>query len=35
MIDDIEDFATMKTTVRILTSSGEEAYKTEINWEEI
>lgn len=35
MIDDIEDFATMKTTVRILTSLGEEAYKAEIKWEEI
>lgn len=33
--DEKEDDFVTKTTVRILTSSGEEAYKTEINWEEI
>lgn len=35
MIDAMEDWSATKTTIRILTSSGEEAYKTEINWEEI
>lgn len=35
MIDTMEDWSATKTAIRILTSSGEEAYKTEINWEEI
>ena len=35
LIDDIKDNYTTKTTIRILTVGGEEAYKTEIKWEEI
>lgn len=33
--DEIKDYIVDKTTVRVLTSTGEEAYKTVINWEEL
>lgn len=35
MIDELSDGFTVKTTLKILTTRGEEAFKTEIKWEDL